>query len=162
MRFNLFLVLIVFSFSDCNPLKNLSRNQPVVSGSHVFVYKTKKDYFYHVPVLLSADKQSILSYPHPNDLKIGNNLRLPSKLNRGYLLDNRGINLNVGFLNISYIEYSKLSTSPSMDDLQKLLIDTDPLTELYDLGLRDHYTNLEKEINKIIRSKHLTDFNRLN
>lgn len=155
------MVLIVFSFSDCNPIKNLSRNQPVVSGSHVFVYRTKKDYFYHVPVLLSADKQSIVSYPHPNDLKIGNNLRLPSKLDNGYLLDNRGISVYVGFLNISYLEYSKLSTSPSIDQLQKMLLDNDPLTEFYDLGIRYRYNNLEKEINKIIRNNQLTNFIRL-
>jgi hypothetical protein len=161
MRINLILVLCVFLFSNCNPTKKFVKNQSLVAGPHLLVYKTKKDYYDLVPVLLSIDKRSIVSYPHPTDLMFGSHLCLPTKLEGGFLLDNRGINLNVGFLNISYNEYSKLPTSPWMSDLQQLLIDTDPLTELYDLGLRNQYTNLRKEINKIIRDKHLTDFNRL-
>lgn len=157
MKYYILFVLVIFAVS-CSVQKN--RIIKAV-GPPAIVYKTKKDYFNLVPVILSADKQNIVSYPDPKDLLIDNKLCLPDRLENGYLLDNRGINLNAGFLNISYQDYSKLSTPPSLTELNKLLLDSDPLIELYDLGLRYNFRNIEEEINQIIIRNQLPNFKRL-
>ena len=70
--------------------------QPFVAAqARVVIYKTAKDYRNNVPVTLSDDKTTIVSYPHPTDLVLGEGLALPASLHNGYLLDNRGINRNV-------------------------------------------------------------------
>ncbi len=162
MRYCLFMVLITFSFSCCTPIKKIKSDQSgAVPSPPTIVYKTKTDYFNNVPVLLSADKQTIVAYPDPKDLTIDNKLCLPTQLAKGYLLDNRGISSNVGFLKISYQEYSSLATPPSINELKSLLLDTDPLVELYDLGPRHNLKNADKEINQIITRNKLANYKRL-
>jgi len=161
MRYSLLLVLITFLISCSNPVKKIINGYSAVPGPPTIVYKTKADYFNNVPVLLSNDKQTIIAYPDPKDLTLDNKLCLPTQLEKGYLLDNRGISVNVGFLNISYLEYSRLATSPSLNELRKLLLDTNPLVELYDLGLSYNYKDRKEEINQIIRRNQLINFKRL-
>jgi hypothetical protein len=156
------MVLITVSFFCCAQTKKIRSDQSAaVPGPPTIVYKTKADYFNNVPVLLSTDKQTIVAYPDPKDLTIDNKFCQPTKLKQGYLLDNRGISLNVGFLNISYLEYSRLATPPSINELKKLILDTDPLIELYDLELRYNFKNMKKEINQIITRNQLTNYKRL-
>lgn len=156
------MVLITFSFSCCAPIKKIKSDQSAaVPSPPTIVYKTKADYFNNVPVILSADKQTIVAYPDPKDLTIDNKLCLPTPLEQGYLLDNRGINSNVGFLKISYQEYSSLASPPSINELKTLLLDADPLIELYDLGPKYNYKNMEMEINQIITRNQLTNYKRL-
>src|ERR1017187_6426884 len=68
-----------------------------IPGPHVVVYKTKANYNNLVPVELTDDKTKIVSYPDPKDVKTENGYSLPSSLNNGYLLDNRGIGKNAAF-----------------------------------------------------------------
>jgi hypothetical protein len=96
-------------------------------GPQTIVYKTKKDYYNLVPVLLSDDKTEIISYPHPIDIKVGDTYVTPTKLNEGYLLDNRGIGKNVAFLNMTYEQYSKLDRVPTLEELQNMIVDKNPL-----------------------------------
>ena len=119
------------------------------------VYKTKADYNNLVPVLLSDDKTEIISYPHPSDIKLGNALALPNLLKNGYLLDNRGIGLNVAFLKITYEEYAKLENAPTLKELYDLIIDKDPLTELCNCGNRKAFKDKISDLNKIIKAKKL-------
>jgi hypothetical protein len=121
----------------------------------VLVYKTKSDYLKFVPITLSSDKSRIISYPHPSDLEQSINDYLPSKLARGYLLDNKGISPNTAFLNITYEEYSKLEYVPSLDDLYKMIIDKNPILELCNCGNRYLYPNLVEQVNQIIVSDSL-------
>src|ERR1039458_8963912 len=85
-----------------------------IPGPHVVVYKTKANYNNLVPVELTDDKTKIVSYPDPKDVKTENGYSLPSSLNNGYLLDNRGIGKNAAFLKITYEEYAKLQTLPTL------------------------------------------------
>ena len=117
---------------------------------HVVIYKTKKDYNRNVPVTLSEDKTQIVAYPHPTDLIFNGNLALPTQLNNGYMLDNRGITKNVAFLKYTYDEYSKLKDVPSMRELQRAIIDEDPLVELWDCGEKKNFTDLQKQLNEWI------------
>ena len=69
-------------------IPQLTGGSPASTSPIVYVYKTKADYSHQVPVIMDEARTRILSYPAPGDLKMGNGLRLPTVLNKGYLLDN--------------------------------------------------------------------------
>lgn len=115
------------------------------------IYKTNGDYFQNVPITLSADKEKIISYPAPTDIKVGGELALPTKLAKGYLLDNRGIGVNSVFTKYTYSEYASLTHSPSLNDLKQSVIDNNPFSEIW---ISKEYLSVE-EINKLINTKSL-------
>lgn len=132
--------------------------QPFVSAqARVVIYKTAKDYRNNVPVTLSDDKTTIVSYPHPSDLVLGEGLALPASLHNGYLLDNRGISKNIAFLKYTYNEYVGLKGVPTLQELQRSIIDKDPLTELWDCGPKANYSNLQEQLNQWIDKKTLAE-----
>ena len=116
----------------------------------VIIYKTTNDYSKNVPVILSDDKTQIVSYPHPSDLILGDNFAYPSKLHKGYLLDNRGIGKNVAFLRFTYEEYAKLQIVPTLKQLYENIIDKNPLIEMWNCGTKINYHDLEKQLNELI------------
>lgn len=124
-------------------------------GPHVMVYKTSGDYQNNVPVLLSDDGNDIISYPHPNDIKATEMSVMPTGLKNGYLIDNRGISTKAAFLKLTYSEYAKLDTVPSLATLKSWIIAKNAITELCDCGDKNGYTNLEKQINAIIEQDSL-------
>ena len=157
MRIVIFFMF--FALVGCksgNTLKSANNNEGILfvpqytPGSQALIYKTRNDYSNLVPVLLSDDKTSIVSYPAPDDLKADNAYLLPAFLNKGYLLDNKGIGRNVAFLKLTYQEYSTLKKVPELNELYSNIIDKDPLTELCDCGNRTVFTDIKKQINNII------------
>jgi len=114
------------------------------------VYKTTKDYFSFVPVILSADKKEIVSYPAPTDVYYMGKLAYPVALKNGYYLDNRGINKYVAFTNYTYEEYAALKSAPSKDELIKRIIDKNPLLEIIYCGPRGNYKNEIVDLNRLI------------
>jgi hypothetical protein len=122
------------------------------------VYKTSKNYNNLVPILLSDDKTEIIMYPAPSDLYYNGSLALPAELKQGYLLDNRGINKNVAFINITYQDYSRLEKVPSLKELYSMIIDKDPILELYNCGKRDSFTDIVDELNMIIKKGELKKY----
>jgi len=165
MRFRIIIwLLIIMLGSSCAPVKNgkIRKNNPDISfdysgGPPLTIYKTRKNYNRNVAVGLSDDKSQIISYPHPTDVFYKGELAYPDKLNKGYLLDNQGLGANVAFLNISMKKYSKLEDVPSMEELKSMIIDKQPLTELYYCGDRqiekDEITFLNKIIDEGLLSK---------
>ena len=125
-------------------------SQAFVASPAVIVYKMRKDYSQNVPVILSSDKKTIVSYPHPRDVYTNGKLALPTPLKNGYWLDNRGISLNVAFLSYTYEEYAALNDVPSIDVLYKKIVDKDPITEMWSCGHRHHYHDLINDLNEII------------
>ena len=128
---------------------------------HVIVYKTKGAYAGLVPVILSPDKTRITSYPAPGDLRSGK----PVVLRKGYLLDRRGINENVAFLNLTYAQYAALPEAPPMPELMAMIRDKDPLLRICDCGPRASVApgqsnptaaSLKKLLNRWINQKLLT------
>lgn len=130
-------------------------SQVSVASPKLFIYKMKKDYSQHVPVTLSADKKTITSYPHPRDLYTNGKLAVPTKLNDGYWLDNRGINANVAFLSYTYEEYAALNEVPAVSELYKKIIDKDPLKEMWDCGRRHQFQDPVSELNEAIANGEL-------
>lgn len=160
MRY-IFLIFTITIGIACNSSKKTSNKSSVLPSAPVFIYKTKANYFSNVPVILSEDKSKILSYPHPNDVKKGKSFATPTKLENGYLLDNRGIGLNVAFLKLTYKEYSKLEEVPSLNELKSLIIDDNPLTELYNCGLRSDFENIVNQLNETIKTGNMDNFKQL-
>jgi hypothetical protein len=112
------------------------------------IYKTKKDYNKNVAIYLSEDKKKIVGYPAPTDVSVNS---YPTPLKKGYLLDNRGIGKNIAFISLTYEEYSALKKVPPISELENLIIDRDPIKEMYICGYRGQYTN--SELNKLIDNK---------
>ncbi|MBN1251462.1 MAG: hypothetical protein JXA16_04965 [Bacteroidales bacterium] len=157
------LILLTSFFISCETQKEIANNDFIsnIPSAPALVYKTTKNYNNNVPIILSEDKKEIVSYPAPTDLKVGSNFALPTKLKNGYLLDNRGISKNVAFLKLTYQEFSNLEKAPSTKELMDLIIDDNPLKELYKCGLRSDYKNIEPELNNIITKKELNKFEKL-
>ncbi|MVM39023.1 hypothetical protein GO730_18185 [Spirosoma sp. HMF3257] len=130
-------------------------------GQPTLIYKTRKDYHNLVPVLLSEDKTTIIAYPGPTDIYYQGKLALPTRLKNGYWLDNRGIGLNVAFLNITYQAYAKLSEVPTLAELTTHIIDKNPLTVLYDCGNRSSFKNVVSDLNRAIEAKKLMVYRRV-
>jgi hypothetical protein len=122
------------------------------AGPPTLVYKTRKDYSNQVPVILSDDKRSIVSYPDPKDIKNGHDYPTPIQLKKGYLLDNRGIGINVAYLKWTYAEYAAMPKAPSMQEMMHQIIDKNPLTELCNCGSRYAFKNVTKDLNALIES----------
>lgn len=121
-----------------------------VTGPHVLVYKTRTDLNDKVPIILSADGSTVVSYPAPTDIKGTNGPALPSPLHDGYLLDNRGIGENVAFISMSYSEYAALPKAPSPDALLAMVIDKAPLTELCDCGTVNAFHDVTSQLDQLI------------
>jgi hypothetical protein len=157
-------LLLLSLFLGCSPkekkVKATMETPPaspaVAAGPPTILYKSRKDYRQQVPVLLSADKAEIVSYPHPADVFWKGSLAYPTRLKNGYLLDNRGINQHVAFLSLTYAEYSQLPRAPSLSQLREMIIDQDPITEMWECGNRNQYTDEVKELNALIESNSLS------
>lgn len=125
------------------------------------IYKTKSDYSKNIPVILSDDKTMIVSYPDVKDVYYKGNLAYPIVLNDGFLLDNRGIGPNVAFLTLTYEQFSKMNKTPSSTELFQLILDREPLLEMYQCGNRSKYSNIENELNELISSDKLKSCKKL-
>jgi len=150
---NLIFVVICFCVA-CASQKQVAVNmkQPTL------VYKTKGNYDNLVPILLSDDKTEIVMYPAPTDIYYQGKLALPTKLKQGYLLDNRGIGKNVAFIKLTYQVYAKLDKAPSLTELYAMIVDKEPLLEIYNCGNREDFSNLVKQLNQIIEQGKLTEY----
>ena len=135
--------------------------QASIPSAPCIIYKTKADYSKYVPVMLSEDKKNIVSYPDIKDIYYKGNLANPTELKDGFLLDNRGIGPDAAFLNITYEAYRDLSKTPSIGELMNLILDKDPITEMFQCGYRSQYADPEKELNNIISSGNLKNCKRL-
>lgn len=131
-------------------------------GPPVFIYKTKEDYYHNVPVILTADKAGIESFPDITDVCTGDgDCFYPIRLEDGYLLDRKGISEHLAFVDYTYEEYAKLEKTPSATDLFDRIIDMDPLTELYFCGTKFQYKNLEVELNEYISNGDFSSFKKI-
>lgn len=138
-----------------------SRNQAMVSSPRVIIYQTNDDYFMHVPVELSEDKKSLVSYPAPGDVFYKGDLAYPVRLEGNFLLDRRGIGPQTAFLKWTYYEYSRLSKTPSQEEILKMMLDKSPIKVMYDCGRQSSFKNLEQELNTKILSGDFSGFKQL-
>ncbi|MBP5365268.1 MAG: hypothetical protein J6Y82_05030 [Bacteroidales bacterium] len=147
-------VLLVACKQQAELNNTLSVSSPVNALRPVVIYKTKGDYYYNVPITLSDDKQMIVSFPAPTDVKAGDVYLLPTKLAKGYLLDNRGIGINSVFTKYTYKEYSALTALLSLGELKQSIVDYEPIAELW-ISSSPSSISVD-EINSLINSKSLS------
>ena len=166
-QYILFIVLIVFVSFSCINSNQSTSSEPIVStgiavtGPDAIIYKTKDDYNILVPVIMNSEKTDIVSYPAPGDLKYKGKPAIPTQLADGFLLDNRGINEHVAFLNISYEDYMALKETPGKDELMEMIVDNDPLTVMFSCGKRTLYNNEVQELNTYILENDFSKFKKL-
>lgn len=136
MRITTFCLLGLFLLTACNTARRQAEAINITFGDTkpTIIYKTTQDFSPYVPVILSADKSSIVSYPGPNDIYYEGELALPVALEDGYWLDRRGINQNVAFLDITYEEFAAMKERMSPDELFARVQDDAPLLACYDCG----------------------------
>lgn len=132
-----------------------------VTGPEVIIYQTKKDYSKLIPIILSDDKKSIISYPDVKDVFYNGILAYPTQLHEGYWLDNRGINKNVAFIKLTYDEYSKLPITPSAEELMNMIIENEPIIRMYSCGIRSSYKDIETELNSKIDNVNFSTFKKI-
>lgn len=163
-------ILILTAFmvlSACTQQAKKQADKPLVTtgiastGPDAIIYQTKGDYNMMVPVILNDDKSSIVSFPAPGDLKYKGKPATPTVLADGFLLDNRGISLNVAFLDITYEEYMALESTPAPKDLFARILDKDPLTIMYNCGKRSLYKDVVRELNALILEKDFSTFEKI-
>jgi hypothetical protein len=56
---------------------------------------------------------------------------------------------------MTYKEYANLDNPPSLQEMFKMIIDKDPLTELCDCGNKTAFTDIEKQLNQLITNNKL-------
>jgi len=122
----------------------------VIPSAPAVIYKTIRDFFDYVPVIMNEDRTRIVSYPDPSDLTFNGIPTKPTLLINGYLLDNRGITKNVVFLKYKYEDYIKMETPPSLSDMMANILEKYPLAEMYSCGLRNEYSDLIRDMNSIV------------
>jgi hypothetical protein len=157
-QFSLIFCLLCFA---CTRQALAPRTPAGISGPRCIVYKTRADYNHLVPVILSPDKSGIVSFPDVKDIYFNDSLAYPTLLNEGYLLDNRGISPDVAFLKITYEEYGRLVSTPSGTELLRMILDKDPLAEMYDCGNRNQYQDPAGTMNRLIITGELARQKRL-
>ncbi|MEI7663253.1 MAG: hypothetical protein WCK34_13680 [Bacteroidota bacterium] len=159
------LLLLLLSTGLCGTscVKQVAvyRSAVGVSGPRCLVYKTRGDYALLVPVTLSDDKSRVVSFPDVKDINYNGKPAYPTPLSGGYLLDNRGITPGVAFLKTTYEEYGRMKTTPSAGELYNLVIDKDPLVELYDCGSRTSFADPAEAMDSLIRAGKLAGRKRL-
>jgi hypothetical protein len=157
------IIISLILFTDCcnkhqQAITSSANQNKSSAGPPVIIYKTKADYTKFVPIILSEDKKTVVSFPGVKDLTYKGEFAYPTLLNGDYLLDNRGISRNVAFLNLTYEQYSKLETTPTPDKLMQMLLDRDPLTEMYYCGSRFDYQNLIPALNALLEKNDFSKF----
>lgn len=149
------IVCLLLIVSGCQQSREATRPTPETFSmvpKPVIVYKTKNDYQFLVPVGLNKEKTQVVHYPHPADLKAGDNFRYPTLLEYGYLLDRKGISLSVAFLRLTYQAYYDLNPSPTPAELFESIEDADPLVECYDCRAALNGQEDTARLNEIIRN----------
>lgn len=160
------ILLFVCSFTACSSSKKSGGGQVIkenvdYTGAPTTIYKTTKDYSKNVPVTLSDDKSKIVSYPAPSDIYYKGELSYPTELANDYLLDNRGVSINTAFLKYTYDQYSKLKEVPDLKTLYNLIIDKNPIIEMYNCGNRYRFKDEVRELNSIIVNQKLNSFKKI-
>ncbi|MDR0371195.1 MAG: hypothetical protein LBH80_05010 [Prevotellaceae bacterium] len=138
--------IVLISVSEQMMTQNLTASQ----GPPAIVYKTAADFSDYIPVIMNRKKTEIISYPAPSDIYYEGRLAKPTVLKNAYLLDNRGIDENVVFLNYTYEEYSLMDSAPTLSEMKNNIKEKYPLLEMLHCGVRHQYTDIVNELNELI------------
>lgn len=123
----------------------IGAGRPIAASlAPIIIYKTRGDYRELVPIQLSADGSTVVSYPSRYDLGEPGAFSTPLLLDAGYLVDRRGVGPHSAFLKLTYDEYYALPNDPSITELLGWVIDREPFTFLAVCD-RSYFTTKSKE-----------------
>ena len=123
--------------------------------AHIIVYKTKAKYKNLVPVQLSTDRKTVVSFPARTDVQpTGSGFPLPIALHVGYWMDRIGVGPNTAYIKLTYTQYRDLKNDLSAAELNKLIIDRSPITEICDCGVKNTKNSVSR-LNALIDKKQL-------
>lgn len=123
----------------------IGAGRPIAAAlAPIIIYKTRGDYRELVPIQLSADGSTVVSYPSRYDLGEPGAFSTPLLLDAGYLVDRRGVGPHTAFLKLTYDEYYALPNDPSITELLGWVIDREPFTFLAVCD-RSYFTTKSKE-----------------
>lgn len=145
-----FTILLLLNSCKCLKNKGSYMTNQSCAVQQTIVYKTIGDFAHLVPITMNESRTQIISYPAPTDLVINGELTTPTRLKKGYLLDNRGVNVNTAFLKYTYEVYSRLDKAPSLEEMMKNIAEKYPISVLIDCGPRSQFKNEIDEINSLI------------
>jgi hypothetical protein len=156
MKLKFIVAMLVLSVA-CQSNKKASSESRVLfqpqftPGPPAIVYKTKKDYSKYVPVELSEDGKSIVSYLSREDVlsdSIGN--LMPTQLDASYYLDNRGISARTVYLKMTLQEYAQLDSALSLQSMYGMIIDKSPFESFCHCGNKAAFDSIVPQLNAII------------
>lgn len=149
----LFILTVLLAAVTCKTPEDITPPTHISSAAPpVIVYKTKKSTAEYVAVEMSREKNRVVSYPAPSDIRNRGGAVLPDSLDGGYLLDNRGIGPDVVFLDLTYEKYATLPHTPAPEELFQYITEEDPLLEMYRCPLEKNSDHLIDTLNQWIRS----------
>lgn len=126
------------------------------AGQPLIIYKTRANYKTRVGIeLMKDDTYQVVSYPSQDDIYRSGRYAYPIELNKGYLLDQQGINQRVAFLSLSQNEYVNLDTTIDSDFVKLKILDNNPLKEMYFCGNYNQISRDSSLVDRLIR----TNFN---
>lgn len=131
---------------ELHPLAGIRTEQP-----RAIVYRTSVPCADLVPVQLSPDGRSLISYPAPSDLTGGQSA--PVALDGGWWLDRRGIGPSTVFTTYTYAEYSAMAQAPTQADILAHIDRKAYITAMYALPL----TAAEAAANPAVCNKYIAD-----
>lgn len=123
-----------------------NRPSSVVAKTHI--YKTNGDYADRVPVTLNSQRNVLVSFPAPSDVRGA----APVALADGFLLDRRGVGPNTAFTRWTYEEYSKMETVPSPAEIMDNLIPGAAVTEIYEMPFAVGTTDAAVRCDSLIKA----------
>ena len=145
------ICLAVFANRGYGQMQLKDNNQQIVQMlPPTIIFKMNKKYVNCVPIALSEDQSTIVSYPDPRDITENS---CPTPLKKGYFLDNRGIGPNTVFLNITYKEYAKLASAPNIDQMKKMIIKGKIIKKMYKCQNALSAEKTKEDLCKIIDNK---------
>ncbi len=150
---NMVLLLLVFFSTTCacSTKVRVTTKMAHQTTAPFIIYKTRADYSQLVPVLLTPEKDRIVSYPAPGDLKNADGFMYPVALRDSFFFDQRGIGPNVAFTSFTYEQYYRLEHAPSLDELDSCLIDRDPLVAMYNCSAHSKIRGNTKKMNRLVK-----------
>ena len=162
--FVLALITSLIAFISCCTYRvdaKKKKSSIEVTSAQAIIYTTRNDYSKLVPIILTPDKKGIASYPDIKDVYYKGSLAYPTSLHKGYLLDNRGISVNVAFIKLTYEQYAALQLTPAADELMKKVVDKNPVDKMFACGQRSNFANVIDDLNALIDNDNFSGFKRL-
>jgi len=153
-------ILLVITLTTCATQKK-TVIIPDPTKPPCIVYKTRSNYDSLVHIRLTEDKKHVAFYPAPVDVLYNGVLAYPTKLAKGYLLDNRGININSAFINITLAEYSRLAQAPTEREFLERIVDADPITEIFYCGNKSYDIDFITNLNTIINNNRMDEWEKI-